>query len=303
MTLSLGIKSDPIQYRYSYNWLFRLMKKNDLNHMQLGSFFELYSVDLQFFKDLKAEADEYGVQISSCFTAHRELGGFLTGNQYLTESALNNYKRYIDVAGVLGADYIGSNPGAVYRDTPHLKDEAIRCYLDHMEKLMAYAFDRGIKGLTIEPMSCSMEPPTTPDEIQMMMEYLNNHHQKTKDTVPVFLCGDISHGLADKDQIEIHSNIDLFEVAIPHMCEFHFKNTDAIYNSTFGFSEEERNRGIVDLGQIKDLIYKNSHRWPVDQVVGYLEIGGPKLGRDYSDHLLESQLQESINALKTFFDK
>jgi len=301
MTLSLGIKSDPIQYRYSYNWLFRLMKKNDLKHMQLGSFFELYSVDLQYFKDLKAEADEYDVQISSCFTAHRELGGFLTGNQYLTESAFNNYKRYIDVAGVLGSDYIGSNPGAVYRDTPHLKDEAIRCYLHNMEKLMAYAFDHGIKALTIEPMSCSMEPPTTPDEIDMMMEYLNNHHQKNNDTVPVYLCGDISHGLADKNQREIHSNIDLFEVAIPHMCEFHFKNTDTIYNSTFGFSEEERNRGIVDLGQIKDIIYKNSHRWPVEKVVGYLEIGGPKLGRDYSDHLLENQLQESISALKTIF--
>ena len=37
--------------------------------------------------------------------------------------------------------------------------------------------------------------------------------------------------------------------------------------------------------------------WPVSEVVGYLEIGGPKLGRDYSDYRLEKQLGESLAAI------
>ena len=37
---------------------------------------------------------------------------------------------------------------------------------------------------------------------------------------------------------------------------------------------------------------------PVHEVVGYLEIGGPKLGRDYSDQGLVQQLRESLAYLK-----
>jgi ribulose-phosphate 3-epimerase len=37
---------------------------------------------------------------------------------------------------------------------------------------------------------------------------------------------------------------------------------------------------------------------PVDRLIGYLEIGGPKLGRDYSDKDLASQLRASLDFLK-----
>jgi ribulose-phosphate 3-epimerase len=39
-------------------------------------------------------------------------------------------------------------------------------------------------------------------------------------------------------------------------------------------------------------------RIPVDPMIGYLEIGGPKLGRDYSDGDLEHDLRESLAHLK-----
>jgi ribulose-phosphate 3-epimerase len=118
---------------------------------------------------------------------------------------------------------------------------------------------------------------------------------------PVYLCGDISHGYADMNREIIHGNLQLFEIEIPYMVEFHFKNTDDHFESTFGFSAAERSRGIVDLEAVKTLIERNADKWPVEDVTGYLEIGGPKLGRDYSDPELKRQLSESLEALRKVF--
>jgi hypothetical protein len=85
------------------------------------------------------------------------------------------------------------------------------------------------------------------------------------------------------------------------MREFHFKNTDAIFNSTFGFDPAERKRGIVDLARLKGLIDANAARFPCGEVTGYLEISGPKLGREYADRHLERMLVDSIQALKAVF--
>lgn len=303
MNLQLGMKSDPIEYRYSYDWLFKFLRKKEICNVQIGSFFELYVLEDGFFKELRAKAEDNGIRIRSCFTAHRELGGFMSGNPYLIKAALRNYKRYIEVAALLGADYVGGNPGSIYRDFLDHKAGGISCYLEHMKELMKFACESGLKALTLEPMSSLAEPPSLPGEIDFMMQTLSEYHQTNKETtVPVYLCGDVSHGVANSDRAVIHSNMELFEHAVPYMAEFHFKNTDRFFDSTFGFGEDDRVRGIVDLNKIKNIIWRRKSEWPVDEVIGYLEIGGPKLGRDYSDRLLPRMLEESIDALKNVFD-
>ena len=49
MLLKLGMKTDPIEYRYSYDWLFSLLDELDIRYVQIGSFFELYLVEDEFF--------------------------------------------------------------------------------------------------------------------------------------------------------------------------------------------------------------------------------------------------------------
>lgn len=301
MDMNIGIKSDPVEYRYSYEWLFKILRKCGINYIQLGSFFELYFLPDDYFNELRELAYKYDVRIKSCFTTHRELGGFFAGNPHLEKVARRNYERYIEVAAILGADFVGSNPGAVYRDRMNLKNEGIECYLRHMRELMHFAFDKGLKGLTIEPMSCLAEPPTLPEETSYMLGMLNEYHIKNRDTVPVYICGDISHGYADADKKIIHDNYSLFESQIPYMCEFHFKNTDNIFNSTFGFSKEESSRGIVKLERVRDIIDGNEKNFPLSELTGYLEIGGPKLGRDYSDCRLEEQILSSFAAIREVF--
>jgi len=308
MKLHIGIKSDPIEYRFSFGWLFDLMKNRDLHYFQLGSFAELYTVDDEFFLALKDDAERMNIIIKSCFTAHRELGGFFSGNRHLENAARKNYERYIHIAALLGADYLGGNPGSVYRDRLDYKKAGIECYLSHMKELMGISHLKGLKALTMEPMSSIAEPPSTPQEIDYMMECLAEHHRGNRETtVPVYLCGDVSHGLADKSGQVIHDNMALYQHAIPHMAEFHFKNTDRIFNSTFGFVGEDHSdcsesEGIVNLRHVKQIIEENESKFPVDELVGYLELPGPKLGRDYADPLLKDQLENSISALKAVFE-
>ncbi len=302
MNFTLGIKSDPVEYRYSFDWLFELMERNSIKYLQFGSFMEIYHLPDRYFSKLRQRAADHGIRIKSCFTAHRELGGFFTGDPDMEMVAHRNYARFLEIGSLLGADYVGSNPGAVYRDRMTAKAAGIDCYLRHITELMAYGKTLDLKGVTIEPMSCLAEPPSTPEEIIRMITFLNDYHrQSPQSTVPVYLCGDISHGLADENRKITAGNVELFALGIPYMAEFHFKNTDQYFNSTFGFGPEESQRGIVDLSKLRELIFAPASVWPVADVTGYLEISGPKTGRDYTDKDLGKILEESLSALHRHF--
>ena len=154
----------------------------------------------------------------------------------------------------------------------------------------------------MEPMSSLAEPPTLPEELETMMGALKRHHgEHCTETVPAGFCLDVAHGYADVGMNVRNDHITLLNIAIPHLFELHLKNTDELYNATFGFSENERKRGLVDMVQIVHLLHQQTDHIPVDTLVGYLEIGGPKLGRDYSDPLLERQLRDSLGYLKEVF--
>jgi ribulose-phosphate 3-epimerase len=107
--------------------------------------------------------------------------------------------------------------------------------------------------------------------------------------------------MADAEGRVAHDNWSLFEMEIPWMWDFHFKNTASIFNSTFGFGPEERERGIVDLERLKRLIDGNADRFPVREITGYLEIAGPKTGRKYTDNHLKRMLVDSLEALKSVY--
>ncbi len=301
--IKLGIKTDAIQTRYSYDWLFDLLQEEGIHFVQLGAFFEMFHMEGDdYFVALKEKASSRNLRIKSMFSAYREFGGFFYNDLHMEKAARKMYEKYIHIAGALGLDYAGTNPGAVYRDQMHNKALGVETYLKHMKELQHLAYEKGLKAFAMEPMSCMAEPPTTPQEMDYMVGVLNEYHRKhPNNTVPVWLCGDISHGLANEYKEIVYSNLQLFEHAIPMMCEFHFKNTDQHYHSTFGFSEEEMAKGIIDLQEIKQICETKAEKWPVKEVVGYLEIGGPKIGRDYSDPQLGDALRTSLRALKAVF--
>ncbi len=299
LTLELGVKSDCIEYRYSFEWLFRIMADEGVHALQLGSFHELYGLGDDAWLGLRDQAERYGVRIASVFTAHRELGGFFRGEPGWADAARRGYERLIEAAALLGAGSAGTNPGSVLRDRMGDKQRGLETFVFHFKELLALAHDRGLEALTIEPMSCLAEPPTLPDEIASLLGELDRHHRGNPSaTAAPRLCADVAHGYADSDGRVLWSNLQLLEASLPWLHEVHLKNTDALFNATFGFSPAERQRGIVDVGKVRDLLGTAADRIPVSTLVGYLEIGGPKWGRDYSDLRLEQELRASLAWLR-----
>ena len=171
-----------------------------------------------------------------------------------------------------------------------------------MKKLMHHAASCGVKTLAIEPMSCLAEPPTLPGEITDMAEELMAYHgEHAEDTARIGYCFDISHGYVDDTRRVRHTSVELLDTALPYITEIHLKNTDALHESTFGFTPTDLKKGIIDVESFRDRLLANSAQLPVRDLVGYFEVGGPKLGRDYSDRDLEESLRISIRYLREAF--
>jgi ribulose-phosphate 3-epimerase len=303
LRLLVGVKTDPVEYRFSYEWLFRLMADEGVHHAQLGSFFELYHLPDSYFADLRQLAEEYGVFITSLFTSHRELGGILRDEHPAWEGvARRNFQRLIEVGALLGAQSVGSNMGAIVRDQMSFKNKGMQRYMRHMKELLGYAHQQGVPCLTLEPMSCLAEPPTLPGEIQGVAEELLAHHHRHPDQTASFgYCVDIAHGYVDGDFNLVWDNHQLLEATLPYVCEIHLKNTDRHFDAVFGFSPAEREKGIIQVEPIRDYLIQNADVIPVEELIGYLELGGPKRGRDYSDAKLEGELRVSLRHLRETF--
>jgi len=299
LNFRLGVKTDPTQYRFSYQWLFGVLSEEGVSRVQLGTFFEIYQLPDDYFLRLRRQAEDAGIRIHSIFTAHRELGGFFIDEPGWEATARRNFERLIEVGSLVGAQSVGSNPGSVYRDRMDDKRRGLECYLRHMKELMEFAHEKGLSWLGIEPMSCQAEPPTLPDEIRRMGQQLAEHHARNPDrTAQAGYCTDIAHGYVDAEGTIRYDHVELLEATLPYLFEVHLKNTDAEYSSTFGFGPKDREAGIIEIEPVRRLLADEADKLPVDEIVGYLEIGGPKLGRDYSDVRLADQLRVSLAHLK-----
>ncbi len=299
LTLELGIKTDPVEYRFSYEWLFRLMAEEGVYHAQLGSFFEMTLLPDEFFVYLRKQAQRYGVRISSVFTTHRELGGCFRSEPGWEEVTRRTFRRFLEIGALLDADMVGGNAGAVLRDQMHQKDEGVERYWHFIKEMLSYAHHCGVPCVIVEPMSCLAEPPTLPEEMRAWGEELAAYHSAHPERTAAFgYCVDIAHGYVDQDGYAVWDHMQLLRAALPYTRALHLKNTDQRYEATFGFTEEERERGIIQVGAVRELVLTHADQIPADTLVGYLEIGGPKLGRDYSDYKLEGQLRDSLRYLK-----
>ncbi len=301
MEICLGVKSDPITYRYSFEWLFDLMAEEGVRYLQLGTFFELYFLPDEYFTRLREKAREKGVEIMSVFSAYRELGGFLSDDPSLWKVTEKNYQRLIEVSALLGASSCGASMGAIPRDrlNPQIREEGIQRYLERIKEILHYARSFGLSWITTEPMSSYAEPPCSGDEVRYIGEELAAYWRRHRDTAARFgFCADVSHGWVDAKGRLREDYLSLFSATFPYLHEFHFKNTDSLYHETFGFESENLAKGVIDVCRVKSLILEGSALLPERRIIGYLELPGPKLGRDYSDCLLERMLRESLRYLK-----
>ena len=244
LTLYLGVKTDPVEYRYSYEWLFRLMAEEGVAHAQIGSFFEMYWLPDEFFHDLRQQAQRFGVRISSVFTTHRELGGLFRPEPGFHEVAVRSLRRMIEIGALLGADSVGGSAGAVLRDRMADKAPGTRRFLDAMKSLLPYAYRLGIPAVTVEPMSCLAEPPTTPDEIVAWAEDVNTYRRRNPDRTAGFgYCVDIAHGYHRWGRPSGFDNLRFSGATLPYLHYIHLKNTDAHFDAPLGSPQASGSAG------------------------------------------------------------
>jgi sugar phosphate isomerase/epimerase len=227
MTVHVGVKSDPIENRYSFDWLFDLMAEQHAGWLQLGSSYPFFHADPAWFRDLARKAERRGIRIASTYTSYREMTGFFVDDPHLEDASRRAWERLIQVASWVGASSAGSSCGSVLRDQPGQKEPGLARWFRHMKDLTRTAKTAGLSALCIEPMSSLFEPPSTPEEMDRVTREMDAFHAADPaGTVPVRFCADISHGLADRERRVVVDNWRLFEAGIPHTHEFHFKNTD-----------------------------------------------------------------------------
>ncbi len=56
MHVPLGIKTDPIETRYTFDWLFELLEELGVRFVQLGSFAEIFNLEDGWFAELREKA-------------------------------------------------------------------------------------------------------------------------------------------------------------------------------------------------------------------------------------------------------
>jgi len=298
LTWTLGLKTDPIETRYSYPWLFRLLAEEGVRHVQLGTFFELYQLPDSFFLQLRGQAAEHGIAISSVFTAHRELGGWFRFEPGFLNVSRKNLRRLIEVGGLVGAESVGFNAGAVLRDRPQDLKPGHTAFQREFTDALRFARDRGVGTLTLEPMSTWAEPPTLPEEIKAMGQtFAAVHAADPYGTARFGYCLDVAHGYLNPAGVVVHDHWALMEATLPWLHELHLKNTDARYHSTFGFGPGTEN-GIIDLAAVHHFVSGKLADLGIPGPIAYLEVGGPKVGRDNTDSQLEAELRASLRAIQ-----
>ena len=114
MIVHVGVKSDPIENRYSFDWLFAVMAEQHVGWLQLGSSFPFFHADEAWFRDLRRKAERRGIRIHSTYTSYREMTGFFSGDSHLEAASRHAWERLIRVAAWVGA----SSAGSAYRLSP-----------------------------------------------------------------------------------------------------------------------------------------------------------------------------------------
>lgn len=300
MTWTLGLKTDPIETRFSYPWLFQILREEGVRHVQLGTFFELYQLPDGFFRELRDQAQAADITISSVFTAHRELGGWFRPETGFVDVARTNLRRLIHIGGLLGAESVGFNAGAVLRDRRPDLASGLRIFQREFADALKVAKDCNVGTLTLEPMSTWAEPPTLPADISRMgQECAAMHEADPTGTAQFGYCVDVAHGYLNESGKVVHDHWDLIQATLPWLHELHLKNTDARYHSTFGFGPGTEH-GIIDIGALRDFFRLHRADMRNPHPIAYLEIGGPKIGRDNTDPHLEAELRASLRAIATW---
>ena len=284
ITLELGVRIDPTEDLYSYEWILQLMQEEEIRCAQLASFFGLYQLTDASVLELKARAEHFGVSFTSISAVHRELCGLFRPEKEYQRIATGIFERLVDIGALLEANSVGINVPMVPRhgDTRQEQQDGFRVRLGRLKDLVHRAQERGIDTLTVEH--------TTLD--QRIAEELDADGTCTQIEAATIRYSFDTRSMAT-DRMLTH--------VVPQLHELHLRNTDLNLLGTFGFSERDRTVGIVDIPKLRQLLVSQPggphQRW----ITGYAEVAGPKPGGSHLDKTIQRANRESLRYLRETF--
>jgi len=196
-----------------------------------------------------AAVAKYDITIHTLMTGGlTRLGLLMSPYEELRAMWFTWYKRFIDLAAVLGARAVGSHLGILsFRDLNDLTryrarvDEAIALW----QELSFYAQEKGLAYLFFETMSIPREMGYTVEEAQALYTRLNE-----RAGVPIRLCLDVGHAPhpAERDPYLWLERLGAFAPLI------HLQQTEQGHSRHWPFTPEYNARGIVEPRRVLDTI-------------------------------------------------
>jgi len=222
----------------------------------------LFAKNPDKFRAYHREVGEYGrkigVEIASVLTFYRDNVSVAHPDPAIREVAMLVMESMAVQAGEYGAKYVGASLGTVLAED--FANERVRAKLfnaaaEAWKKWMEMAHREGLRGVNIESMSTLREPPATIRSARKWLSELNDYHRRKPDTtVPCHLCYDLGHGPteAEDDSPADRDFASWFEAFGDAIVEVHIKNTDSGFISTWPFTDEYKEFGIIDLDRVAE---------------------------------------------------
>mgnify|MGYP001204247268 CR=1 FL=1 len=138
--------------------------------------------------------DQYEIEVESAFTsAFTRVNHFSHPDTAMREYWIDWFKKFIDIAILLGAKSVGSHFGIL--TVPDLKNKKIRekrfqQNVDCWKSIAKYGEEKGLRFLTWETMSIPREYGETIVEAKKIQDHLNNSNF----AIPMLMCLDVDHG-------------------------------------------------------------------------------------------------------------
>jgi len=243
-----------------------------------------------YHSEVAEHAEKVGIGIPTMLTFYRDNNSVTHSNPEIRDHAYTVMRSMAVEAGCLGCKVVGASFGTILVEDMGAarRDECIRAGLEYWQRWLELLHSEGVEWATIETMSTLREPPATIGYARELIGRLADYHQRYPSTTcrPGF-CYDLGHGAAEpeRDTDDDTRFSAWFEALSTEIVHIHLKNTDPQFLATWPFTDEYRECGIIELGEVVRAIRDNLR---AEKIYVMVEVPG-KRGRLIGE-------QESIKA-------
>jgi len=206
-----------------------------------------------YHTEVAEHARKIGLHILTMLTFYRDNVSVTHSNPEIREHAFTAMRAMAAEAGCLGCSVVGASFGTILVEDLDRREECIETGIRYWQRWLELLRGEGVEKATLETMSTLREPPATIASAKKLLARLKGYHQQNPSTTCApALCYDVGHGATEserdsEDDVKFAEWFKAFPTDIVHI---HLKNTDPQFLETWPFTDEYRDKGIIDLHEV-----------------------------------------------------